>query len=1036
MKPLWIFFIQRKAFTYLLVIVLTLFGILSAITIPKESAPEVRIPVGIVSTLLPGASAEDVEELVTNTLEDGLGNLEDVNKITSTSRESLSVITVEFSSNADIDSSIRALKDEIDTITPDLPRDAEDPVVSEVNFADQPILITSISGDRSPREMNDLAETLERELKRVKGISRVESSGVPDREVQVIIDQQALELYNLTLGEVVGTLGSANASLPVGTITQDGIEYAIKFEGDINEPEEIKDIIVSRQGGARNNPIYIRDIAFVSDGIEKSTSFSRASEDGNVAQPALTLSLFKQSGGDISQMAREAREKLAELQDGGVLAGMTVVTIFDQGELVRDDLVSLTKTGLTTTTLVILTLLLTIGWREALVAALSIPLSFLIAFIGLKASGNTINFVSLFSLILAIGILVDSGIVVTEAINARVKKYGSKKAAAFASINEYAWPLIAGTMTTVAVFAPLFFISGTTGKFIATIPFTVIFVLLASLFVALGIIPLIAILFTKSEDNRLEGLQREYTDRLKVRYRAFLEKFFANRRHQNRFLFGLVGLFIAIFFLPAFGLLKVTFFPGEDSDFIYVEVEKQQGTTLTQTDFAVRVAEEILYETPEIESFVTTIGQSSTFNAGTLDPKFANITINLNDERAKSSDEIIADLRAAFSPITTAEFRVITPDSGPPTGTPILIKFLGDDLGNLDRAAEEGEKLLASIEGTVDITTSTKENGTQFVITLDKGKATALGLSAADVAQTLRTAIVGTTATKINKQNNDIDVVVKSALNPTYTDAHSTNEVSIEAIESLAIATPQGSVLLGSLIEVSVEKSNNVIRHENEERIATIGSYVLPGFNLREIVAEFSDRADDELELPAGVRIAVGGENEENDQSFIEMFYALIAGIVLMFTILILEFNSWRYPLFLITTIPLSLIGVFVGLTVTGQTLSFPSILGVIALSGVIINHAIILLDSMLLLRRKQPELSLHDVVIESASIRLRPILLTTVTTIIGLIPLTYASAIWGPLAFAIMFGLGFASILTLVFIPLLFYRWPGKFEEEETPIP
>lgn len=359
-----------------------------------------------------------------------------------------------------------------------------------------------------------------------------------------------------------------------------------------------------------------------------------------------------------------------------------------------------------------------------------------------------------------------------------------------------------------------------------------------------------------------------------------------------------------------------------------------------------------------------------------------------------------------------------------------MIKFLGDDLDTLEKTTNQMERVLESTPGAIEVTSSTKDNGTQFAITLDKEKATELGLNSTIIAQTLRSAISGITATKIKQGGKDIDVVVKAALNPNYSDVHSTNETNIESIRGLSIPTQNGKILLGSIMNVTLEKSNSVIRHEGRTRIQTIQSDVAVGHTAIDVTKEFQKRAE-EIVLPAGVRMDIGGENEEVNKSFRDMFFALIAGLVLMLAILVLEFNSFRYPLFLLVTVPLSLIGVFTGLAITGQPVSFPSILGFIALSGVIINHAIILLDSIIHTIRRNVGMDLKEAIIESATVRLRPIFLTTVTTVVGVIPLSFASALWGPLAFSIMFGLSFAIILTLILVPLLFYRWPGNIEEE-----
>jgi multidrug efflux pump subunit AcrB len=605
-----------------------------------------------------------------------------------------------------------------------------------------------------------------------------------------------------------------------------------------------------------------------------------------------------------------------------------------------------------------------------------------------------------------------------------MRREGDGEAAARAAIQEYAWPLIGGTLTTVAVFAPLFFISGIVGEFISSIPFTIIFVLLASIFVALGLVPLIALKLTKATSaNRFEEKQEEWTHKAQEWYRTKLHSFLLNRKAQNRFIIALVVGLIISFALPITGLVKSVFFPGEDVDYVYIEVETKQGTPLTETDLIMRTVEEILYEKEYVKAFTTTVGSGSLFTgSGNTGGTYGNITVELTNPRNLTSSEVVEDLRPAFRAITNADVRIIEQENGPPGGTPVTIKIFGNDQSELSLVTERAENILREIPGTSDITGSTKNIATEFVFTIDAAKATALGLSARDVAQTLRTAVYGTAATTIRSEGNDIDVIVKLAVDPLYTDPTETTHVSVDALKNLSVTTPVGTVLLGSVLEDDIRAANTSITHEGGTRVETVGAYTLPGTTPTEVVKAFQAR-EDELLLSGEMRVAYGGETEDVNRSFTEMFLSLIAGLLLMLAILVLSFNSVRYALYLLSVVPLSLIGVLDGLALTGKPISFTSLLGVVALAGVIINHAIILMDSMLVYHRTLENTPLIDVVTKAAVSRLRPIILTTITTVIGMIPLARISDFWSPLAYAIMFGLSFAMILTLVLVPTLFYR-------------
>lgn len=1018
---LWNFFLERKQFSYVLIATLLIAGFYALVKIPKENAPSIVIPAGIVVTALPGASSEDMERLVTDKLEDQISGLSNLDTVTSNSSDGTSVITVQFSANADVNQSIQDLRDAVSKAAGDLPTDATTPQVSKVDITDQPILVISISGDLPLPQFSKLATEVSNDIKNIPGVSDVNISGVPDRQVTVIVNKEQLQRYGLRLVDVIGAIGASNAAAPAGSISMNGVNYNVNFKGGISDPNEIQNIAVGTKNGV---PVYVRDIAVVSDGLAPARTYSRLSLEGKPSNTGITLLIHKQSGASVQGVATAAREKVYELQKTS-LAGLDVFVSpsTDQGVQVTKQLKDLSETGLETVALVMIVLLLTIGWRESLVAGLAIPLSFLIAFIGLYFTGNTLNFISLFALILAVGILVDSGIVVTEAIHARMRTHTDPMDAARAALRDYAWPLIAGTMATVAVFAPLFFISGIVGKFIAGIPYTLIFVLMASIFVALGMVPLIAVLFTKREPNRFERAQEHYTHEATEWYKRHLRTVLGSPRTQRIFLRTLGVMFVLSLALPFTGLVKTTFFPQDDQDFVYINIQKPQGTVLAETDLAVRAVEEILYQNPDISSFQTTVGESSGITGqGSAGSNQANITINLPLGHKKTSTQVANEIQQELSVITDATVQVLQANNGPSSGAPIQIQFRGSDLNALIDAAQKGKQLLSTIEGAENVTDSTQNNGTEFDLTIDRGKATALGLSTNVVAQTLRAAIQGTKATSITQPEKDIDVVVKLNLNADYLDPSDTSRTTIDAIKNLSVQGSNGPVLLGSVLTSTLGQSNASIVHKDKDRIQTVSAYPNNTTTATAVVGEFQKRVG-ELNLPHGVSVSYGGETEDVNQSFTEMFLALIAGLVLMFMILIISFNSIRYTLQLLLIVPLSLIGVLDGLALTGQPVSFTSLLGVIALGGVIINHAIILMDSMIERMATDVGKPAIDVVVEASATRLRPIFLTTVTTVVGMIPLAASNATWGPLAFAVMFGLAFAICLTLVLVPMLFLR-------------
>ncbi len=1084
---MWEFFIKNNKFAYLFLVALIGIGSYSLIAIPKESAPEVIIPVGVVSTAYPGAPAADVESLVTNEIERGLASLENVKDITSTSREGFSSVVVEFEADADLDSSIQDLKDKVDVIKNDLPGEANDPNVSEVNFVDQPIVTIALSADITDFAFTELATDIENEIETVSGVSRVEINGVRDREVTVIVDQTALQRYDVSLNDITNALRNANQTFPIGQIVNNGTAYNIAFEGDITDSSQIKNIGIATRGG---QPVYVRDVAIIEDGLAPASSLSRLSVDGAPSQNSISLDVYKQSGGDITRIAGEVNARVDELtQPGQLLDGITTKTVLDSGEDILSDLIQLSTSGLQTVVLVVLLLIIAIGWREGLLAGAAIPLSFLFGFIGLYLSGNTINFLSLFSLILGIGILVDSAIVMIEGINRKMKDNPDidKQQAAVETIREFSSPLISGTLTTVAMFVGLFIVSGVIGQFIASIPFTLIFLLFASLFVALAILPLLAAGFLKRRSNtKFEQKQVEYAHRFETWYKGKIAPILDDREKQFKFLslifaglvfsislpinmfagiiaaplvyvisykflsweaktfwmkvskfFGkwvsiiaVIGISFAVVgtIFPSYSPVKVTFFESGDVDFVIIEIENPEGTTKEVTDIDVRRVEEVLYDEPEIDSFTVTVGSGSQFGSGGSGEKFANIFINLSDDRDRTSTEIVEDLRAQVAGFNDMKVTVNQPTDGPPTGAAIIVKFLGDDLNEITSLANQSATIFRSLENTVNVETSTNNNSTEFVMELDRAKTAALGLSPFTVSQIARTAVFGTDATSLTTLKDDIDVVVRlNVSNSAEATTDNANVTTINAVEQILIPTQSGPVPLSDLVTISLRESSSVINHEDGKRVVTVTADVSAEGNAREIQAHANECINAELDIPSDVEISTGGgETDESNQAFIEMGLALVVGIVLMIGVLTLQFNSYLHTRYVLTILPYSLIGIMVGLALTQNPLSFPSMMGFIALSGIVVNNSILLIDMMNQMRKQNPTRSIRDIVLDSAGSRLRPILLTTATTVIGMIPLTYAGDLWAPLAYAVMFGLIFSVVITLVLIPIIYLQNPG----------
>lgn len=1027
---MWNFFIDNSRFTYLVILVSLCFGLFSVASISRESSPEVQIPIGIITTVLPGAPAIDVENLVTNELERGLsGSVENVKKITSSSQEGVSSITVEFNAEADIDESIGDLKDKVDTLINRLPSNAERPNVMEVNLVDQPVMTIAVSGDKTEEELSLLAEDLVDEIEAINGVSKVEKSGVRDREITVLVDQAALLQFNLTINDVLMGIRGANNTFPVGQIVSDNVSYNIIFSGKADSAESIKRIPVAVRG---DQPVLVQDVAEVIIGLAPANNYSRLSVGSELSESSLILNVYKERGNDITVITKDVQNKLTEIDDG-ILADMSVYYVYDAGADIQKDLKNLTFSGLQTVFLVMMILIVAIGWREGLIAGLSIPLTFAIGFIGLYYSDNTLNFISLFALILGIGVLVDSGIVVVEGINKRIRNNPdmSKIEAAKETVNEFSAPLVSGTLTTVAMFVGLFVVGGVTGQFISSIPFTLVFIMLASLIVALGFLPLITAKLLKNKNISLtEESQTLLSLKVENWYRGILTKIINSAVLKKRFLVLItVGLITSIALIPL-GMVKVVFFAQSDVDDIFVEIELSEGSIKESTDIAVRKVEEHLYNHGDmIEAFSTTVGSGSMFGSGGAGARFANIQVSLKEDRPMTSSEFVEVLRNDMSDIRDVKVVVNQPSDGPPAGSPVGVKLFGDDVKTLTESANKIVQKLSEIEGVANIKTDADTNTTEIQFVVDQEKAALYGFSPQVISETLRSAVHGTEATSITSLDSDTEVIVRLNLtNDPNIDPEFANWTTVDALQNIELTTPAGErIALSALSDITLRESSSVIKHEDQKRIMSIGADITPTGNVLEITNELKKQIDENIDLPGGVTYSMGGETEESTQAFIEMFYALVIGIVLMVAILVFQFDSYRHTFYVISILPFSLIGILYGLAITGSALSFPSIMGFIALTGIIVNNSILLIDMMNKMRLKFPDKPIYEVVIDSSVNRLRPIILTSAATVMGMTPLLFSDEIWIPLATAVIFGLIFSVVITLVLIPIIYSKWPGK---------
>jgi HAE1 family hydrophobic/amphiphilic exporter-1 len=748
------------------------------------------------------------------------------------------------------------------------------------------------------------------------------------------------------------------------------------------------------------------------------------------------MSIVKSAeGGSILDIVDKAKNKIEEAKGGIIPENVQIEIVSDQAESISNDISDLANNGLQTIIIIIVLLVLFVGWRESLLSAIGVPLTFLISFAVLNWAGYTMNFLTLFALVLSLGILVDNFIVITEGVNRKLRDGREVKQAVIETVREYHLPLTTGVLTTVFAFLPMLLTGGIVGEFIKALPITVTITLLAALFVSLGVLTGLSPKFLtlgkkKKNPDASDKDSSFFLDRVVLPYYTRLLNFFFRKgSHRIWLSIVLIILFAGALMLPIQGILKQDLFPEQDQDYFAVNIEEPVGTPLQQTSKTVSGVERLFLGDGRIESFQSNVGSKyNTFISNSPGGEHqAHILVNLKEDREQPSFEIAEEYRQKLGQknFFPAEVNVVQLTAGPTSGSPVTINIIGPSLTKLDELGTKIKEELENTEGAVNVETSKKEASGKFSLHIDRAKAQMYGVTTNQVARILRNGIHGTEATVVRQGGEDTDVLVKYDLG----DKEVENKVDISTISSLTIATPKGNIPLNAFTSVDMGSQRAFIQHQDGERILQVTSDSVTGVS-PVVIADIMKEKIEKMNIPAEYKVTFGGEKEDIQESFRDMMMALLVGVLVIAMLMVLQFKSFRQPLFILLTIPLSIIGIFPGLVAVGQSLSFPAMIGLVGLAGIVVNNAILLIDAINRYRRNGQEKK--QAILSASHIRFQPVLLTAATTVGAMIPLTFSNPTWSPIAYSIIFGLSFATVLTLVVIPILYFSWGETTLEEE----
>ena len=1021
--------IRNPVFVFIMILVIGLAGFNAYKSIPREAAPDIQIPLLIVTVPFPGASPEDVESLITNRAEQELQTIKNLKKIKSTSSESVAVLTLEFTSDFDISDARTKVREKMDQIKPDFPSDAEDYQITEINLSEQPLMILNIAGDIGLLGLTDLADEVKEEIEGIPGILEVRRAGGLEKEIRVYVNPEKLNYYNLDLNQVSTSIRSENTNLPGGSVTMGPTKYLIRVPGEFSNPEGINEALISAPNQV---PVRVKDLAKVVFGFKEISSRSRL--DGT---ESVSLSIVKRSGENLLAIRDQVKliiQRLEQEFENEVKFSI----LSDQGERVQRIVKDLENNILSGFVLVFLVLLLVMGISNALLVAVAIPLSFLASMIILNVMGFTLNIVVLFSLILSLGLLVDNAIVIVENIFRHRQAGKNRIEAAILGTKEIAIPVTTSTITTVAAFFPLIFMPGIAGEFIGFLPKTLIVTLSSSLLVAVIINPvlcstLMRVKVGKEITSDFDELKLVEKSKILGIYQFALRKVL---RFRLITILAFIFLFVGTFYWygkNTFPRKRIEFFPKTEPSEAVVNIRAPLGTTLEVSDKYVASVEDFVNkDKKKLDAVVANVGQrrgSGAASAGSSTTYLSHVVLdfpNWQNWKEKPSS-IIKKLRQKLDQMVGIEIKLAEARSGPPTGMALNLEVRGEDFNQMSEAVESIKKKIKDIPGLVDLTDDFDRSRPELKVIIDRDKASRLGLRARDIANTVRTAFNGKKVSVFRDGTEEYDIWVQ--LDQSFRSNQSD-------LSSLFIYTPSGEpVRLSEIAKVDSGPSYGSIKHVDTVRTITISAdaFRMPG----PVLVIKAKQILSKLDLPQGVTYQFTGEDENRKESQIFIGQALIIAIFMILVIMVAQFNSIALPLIVISSVLMSVMGVIMGLIVHDRPFGIIMTgVGTVALAGIVVNNAIVMLDYVIKLRKKGYQR--NEAMILAAAVRFRPVVLTAVTTVLGLVPIAVgmdidfsrdskilfgaaSASFWKSMALAIMYGLGVTTLLTLFLLPALY---------------
>ncbi len=1001
--------IRNHQLTWLLSAIFILLGLVSYFTMPRAEDPQLEFPLSSITVINPGTNPSDMESLIADPIEDAVNQLEDVKVVKTNIEDGMANIQVEFLYGSDSDEKFDDVQSAVNSIRDDLPSGIVKLDVVQINPSDVPIIQLALSSSRSDfSSLRRFAENLEDKIEKVAGIKRVDIEAQASMEVQILVQPAKLHALGLGLEQVQQAVSSAALNLPGGHVQAGQRRFSVLTSGDFKSLTEIENTVIASRNG---QPVYLRNIATlsISDGLPSYRAFYHD-------QPSVFINVLQRAGGNIFNVTQGVHDIISEF-NSTLPKSLSLHVVNDQSIGVEKRVSGFFSSLIQGLILVAIAAVLVLGRGPSIVVVVAIPVSIFIAIGWLDLAGFALQQMSIVGLVIALGLLVDNAIVVIENVMRLQRKGLDPKQAAEQGSSQVGMAIVSGTLTTILSFVPMLLMQNGPGSFIRSMPVTVVLTLIASLLVALTLTPLLSSMMKKSA-AKPTAIQNKL-DKLAVnQYQTSL--LWALNKPKKVMVIALVTFLMAFALFPFIG---VSLFPKAEKPMILVNVELPEGASFEQTKIAAFKIEKEFFKQDLVKDVAVNVGRGNPriyYNVSPTrqTPNFAQLLVKLTQSELGIVEPFVERMRQSLNRYPGIKISIKEFNQGPPAEAPLSIRVIGEDWQNIRTAASMVEKIIRQHPGAVNIENAIGKHKIDVKLDINRDKAAMLGLPINQIDQNIRAALVGLPmGTYKDAKGDEFNIILKS----THSD-----QPQLHAFDTLMLNNQSGVMVpLKQVAQVKLATSMPRFQHHNMERTARITADVRGGFNTSNVTSEVVTQLST-LTMPKGVRLSIGGEQENRQESFGGMAKALIIAMLGIFAVLVVQFRSFKQPLIVFSAIPFAATGAFFALFIAGYTFSFTAFVGLTSLVGIVVNNAIILIDYA---NQKHAQgHSLFDAINQSAQTRMTPILLTTVTTIAGLLPLTLSgSSMWAPMGWAIIGGLVISTVLTLFVVPVLYLLFTSE---------